>query len=452
MKKIFAAIAIAVVIVSLLTATLIVTEPNKPPTIDGKPSAYVGIAYCGDTVEQGKALIDKVKGYSNLFVLQSGVLQRDLKSVNELGDYAVDAGMYFLPYFGNFIQASLSPWLESAKTRWADHFLGVYYGDEPGGKMLDGYVEYDDAATGGSIIKTTYGDVVVEKPNGVIINYELNGNIRLSEPQSAGGSSDLNSEALFHPDGTIEIIRQAANGFSYQTYQQLAAIKPFKDTNETAQRFYARDKSNINFLHNATTVFTSDYAMHWFDYKAGYDVVLGQVGWNQSINQQISLLRGAANLQHKDWGVVITWKYQTPPYLDSGDEIFKQLKTSNDCGAKYYIIFDYYGENPGPYGSMLDEHFNALKSFWNDVVVNSNVQQGSIVVDSAVVLPKNYGWGARWAEDKVWGIYLADQQTKQLYDLIQSTLNKHGLQTDIVYDDADYPLAESYTNIYELQP
>ncbi len=450
MKKAFVVIAVAVIIIALLATALLANQISAPTTSE-KPNAYVGIAYCGDTVEQGKQLIDKVKGYNNLFVLQSGLLQRNLDSVDELGDYAVNAGMYFLPYFGNFVQASFSPWLESAKSRWGDHFLGVYYGDEPGGKMLDGYVEYQDAATGDSITKTTYGDIVVEKTSGVVINYELDGDIRLSQPTPAGSDSDINSEALFHPDDTVEVIKSAPNGFSYQSYQQLKDIRPFKNNDEAAERFYTRDKDNLEFLGKSTKVFTSDYAMHWFDYMAGYDVIFGQIGWNQSVNQQISLLRGAANMQQKDWGVVITWKYQTPPYLDNGTEIFSQLKTAYECGAKYYVLFDYYGENPGTYGTMQNEHFEALQSFWNNVVKNPQVTQGSVKADSAVVLPKNYGWGTRWAEDKVWGIFVADQQTKQLWDLMQTALGEHGLKTDIVFDDPDYPHPASYTNVYSLQ-
>jgi len=374
-----------------------------------------------------------------------------LASVNELGDYAVDAGMYFLPYFGVFIQESFSVWLDSAKAKWGDHLLGVYYGDEPGGKMLDDYVEYEDVATGNSITKTKYGDIVVKKPDGIVINYQIDGNILLSEPAPANSGSDINSEALFYANGTVKVIRSAPNGFSYQTYQQLQDIRPFKDIDETAQRFCTRDKDNIDFLKNLTKVFTSDYGLYWFDYLAGYDVVLGQLGWNLSVTQQLSLMRGAANTQQKDWGVFITWKYQTPPYLDNGTEIFNQLKTSYECGAKYFVIFNYYDSEAGTYGTMQDEHFQALNLFWHDVVENSQVTQGSLKAESAVVFPKNYGWGTRWAEDKVWGIFKADEETQRLWQLMQAALKEHGLKVDIVFSDPKFPAATRYQNIYSIK-
>ena len=81
-------------------------------------------------------------------------------------------------------------------------------------------------------------------------------------------------------------------------------VRPIKDINDTAQRFIDRDKSNLDFLNNSTKVFTSDYGLYWFDYLSGYDVVLGQVGWNLTLNQQIALIRGAATMQNKSWGVV----------------------------------------------------------------------------------------------------------------------------------------------------
>ncbi|MCL4430276.1 MAG: hypothetical protein M1167_05945, partial [Chloroflexi bacterium] len=326
MKRIYASATAVMVIVTVLSAALLVTKFD----FSSKPTdAYVGVAYCGNTVADGKMLIDKVKGYTNLFVLQSGLLQRDFASVDELGDYAVSAGMYFLPYFGTYIQASFSSWLESAKERWGDHFLGVYYADEAGGKMLDDYVLFEDSATGDKITKTEYGDVFVQQPNGVQINYDLNGVIHLYEPSN----TDINSEATFYPNGTVDIVKAAPNGFSYHSYQQLQSIRPFKDINETAQRFVDRDKNSIDYLKNNTKVFTSDYGLYWFDYLSGYDVVLSQIGWNLTLNQQIAQIRGAAQAQGKEWGAVITWKYQQPPYLDNGTEILSQMRTAYESGA-----------------------------------------------------------------------------------------------------------------------
>jgi hypothetical protein len=97
---------------------------------------------------------------------------------------------------------------------------------------------------------------------------------------------------------------------------------------------------------------------------------------------------------------------------------------------------------------MKDEHFQALENFWNNVVKNPHITQGSIKADSVLVLPKNYGWGMRWSEDKIWGIFKADDQTQQLWDLLQTTLKNHGLKTDIVYEDTEYPVTEEYQNIY----
>jgi hypothetical protein len=67
--------------------------------------------------------------------------------------------------------------------------------------------------------------------------------------------------------------------------------------------------------------------------------------------------------------------------------------------------------------------------------------------DSVCVLPKNYGWGMRWSEDKIWGVFQADNQTQQLWDFTQTTLKEHGLKTDIVYEDTEFPLP-TYQYVY----
>jgi len=443
MKRTYAATIAVIVIITVLSAALFVTKFDS----SGRPAdAYVGVAYCGNSVTDGKMLIDKVKGYTNLFVLQSGLLQRDFKSVDELGDYAVSAGMFFLPYFGAYVQASFSSWLDNAKERWGDHFLGVYYADEAGGKMLDNYVTFEDSATGNKITKTEYGDIFVQQPNGVQINYNFNGVIHLFEPSN----TDINNEATFYQNGTVDIAKAAPNGFSYQSYQQLLSIRPFKDVNDTAQRFIERDKVNIDYLKNNTKVFTSDYGLYWFDYLSGYDVVLSQIGWNLTLNQQIAQIRGAAQVQGKEWGAVITWKYQQPPYLDNGTEILSQMRTAYECGGKYIVLFDYYDSDSNPFGTMQAEHFQALESFWKDVIKNPDEIRGSIKANSALVLPQNYGWGTRWMEDKVWGIFKADNQTRQIWDLMLSTLQKQGLSTDIIYADNEFALPTQYQKVYSL--
>jgi hypothetical protein len=442
MKRVLAVSAI--LIITALLAVLFIGYYSLQTTEN--PDIYVGITYCGNSVAEGKLLIDKVKHYTNLFVLQSGQLQRNLESVDELGDYAVSSGLYFLPYFGTYIESTFSAWLETAKQRWGTRFLGVYYSDEPGGKMLDDNVEFKDTTTGDSISKTKYGDTVLQKADGVVIHYELSGTIKLYEPTDENDNSSA-AYATFYPNGTIS--GTLSNRSSFETYEDLMSLRPFKDTDEVAERFLARDQNKIEYLkNNSINVFTSDYALYWWDYLAGYDVILAHIGWNLTLTQQIALVRGAAKLQNRDWGIVITWKYNKPPYLDNGTMILSQMQTAYEAGAKYFVLFNYYEDEDNPYGTMKDEHFQALESFWNNVVKNPKIIQGSIKADSVLVLPKNYGWGMRWSEDKIWGVFKADGKTQQLWDLTQTTLKNHGLKTDIVYEDAEYPLIEEYQNIY----
>jgi len=445
MRKVLAASAILIVVLLVISVFTVLSIEWGNREVAEKQGIFVGVTYCGDSVAGGKLLIDKVKHYTNLFVLQSASLQRDFESVDELGDYAVKSGMYFLPYFGVYVEPTFSDWVASANQSWGDHFLGVYYSDEPGGKMLDANVQFDDNATGNSIIKTTYGDVVLQMANGTVIQYEINGGIiHLSEPAYNNNNSTFYS--TFYPNGTIT--GQLSDQSSFKTYQDLMNLKPLKNNDEAAQTFLSNYQNQLEPLKNNSKIFTSDYALYSWDYLSGYDVVLAQIGWNLTVNQQISLVRGAATVQNKDWGIVITWKYEQPPYLDNASVILDQMRTAYQCGAKYFVLFNYYGSDQNPYGTLTDEDFQALQSFWNNVVNNPKVIQGSIKADSVVILPQNYGWGARWDTDHIWGIFAADNETEQYWSLIQTTLQAHGLKTDIVYEDQEFPLPATYQNIY----
>ena len=175
--------------------------------------------------------------------------------------------------------------------------------------------------------------------------------------------------------------------------------------------------------------------------------MFGQIGWNHSLAQDIALLRGAANMQNKDWGAMITWKYNQLPYLDSGKEIYNQMVTAYEAGAKYITVFNYPQLSDNPYGVMRDEHFEALRQFWNDAV-NHKISHNSITADTVLVLPNNYGWGMRNPADRIWGFWGPDEKSPLIWEQSRRLLAQYGLSLDIVYDDPNFSVAEKYTQIY----
>jgi hypothetical protein len=357
----------------------------------------VGVAFCGNTTAEAKLLIDRVKGYTNLFVVQSGQASNNKTSLNEIVDFAVDSGLNVIVYFGWFDpdQSWRLAWLDFAKQRWGSRFSGVYLNDELGGRYLDanwtGYF----------------------------------GRIKQRGTPSYQAHASAIDEALqgSHP----------------------------QNNDEAAQHFVYTLKTSIGLgeLENRTiTAFTSDYVLFWFDYVGGYDVMLSQFGWNQSINQDISLIRGAARMQNKTWGAIITWKYNKPPYLDSGDTIYNQLLTAYNAGAKYGIIFNFPQLEGNPYGVMTDEHFEALELFWDTITTKPRSSDDSIEAEAVLVLPKNYGWGMRHPDDRIWGVWGPDENSAQIWDILHKLLSQYGLRLDIVYDDPLFDVSREYSKIY----
>ena len=151
--------------------------------------------------------------------------------------------------------------------------------------------------------------------------------------------------------------------------------------------------------------YTSDYALYWFDYKAGYDTVFAEFGWNYSRQLNIALCRGAATAQNKDWGVIITWTYTNPPYIESGEELFNDMVLAYDNGAKYIVIFD--GNEGWTGGILQQEHLDAMQRFWNYMQTNQP-KTTSASDRAAYVLPNAYGYGFRGPEDHIWGLWEAD--------------------------------------------
>jgi hypothetical protein len=194
---------------------------------------------------------------------------------------------------------------------------------------------------------------------------------------------------------------------------------------------------HTNFFHQVlySTIFTSDFALYWFDYKAGYDTVFAQFVWNQSRQMAISLCRGAAVAQNKSWGVIITWMYDQLPYIESGPQLYDDMTLAFDEGAKYVVVFDY--PNSTQYGILTDEHFTAMQNFWN--YVQSNPQKhGSNSGEVAYVLPRDYGFGFRSYNDNIWGLWSADNLSSKVWNDANNLISQYDSRLDIVFNDPEY--------------
>ncbi len=90
-----------IVILSISIVALYTTYLN-PNQSKANPNAYIGVAFCGNTTQEAKLLIDRVKSYTNLFILDSGrnPVSENRSKVEEIGDYAVSQGLSIIVNLG----------------------------------------------------------------------------------------------------------------------------------------------------------------------------------------------------------------------------------------------------------------------------------------------------------------------------------------------------------------
>ena len=251
---------------------------------------FVGIDVAYDNLDEIKELIDEVSPYTNLFVIGSTGISYNETKLNETCQYLYDRDMYFIIYTHSRSSSGLQL-IVDIQNKYENHFLGVYFDDEQGGKQLD-----------------------IFEPRWV---------------EEADNSSDAANQF-------VEGLFYWLEGRSFQ--------------NETI--YYEIRPSDFH-------LFSSDYTYYWYDYKAGYDVLFAQFGWNYSRQLNVALCRGAATAQNKDWGAIIAWTYNDWPYIGTGKNLYEDMKLAYDNGAKYVLVFD--SDENYTQGILREEHFEALK-------------------------------------------------------------------------------------------
>jgi hypothetical protein len=412
-KYLIPTLLIVILAVSILAIYVSYSSGNQPKA---NPNAYVGVAFCGNTTAEAKLLIDKVKTYTNLFILDSGrnPISENQTKVEQICDYAVSQGLSVIINVGIKDASNTSAWswfwqqpsLDGIKQRWTERwgnkFLGIYYNDEPGGVQLDAAWRKFYELVGENLSRIDFpaaqalNDVYLK-----LLNYVNNG----SKPENYDLEADFFIQNVIKQDPGIENLTAAG-----------------------------------------IPSFTSDYGLYWWDYLGGYNVMFAELGWNVSVSEQIALVKGAARLQDKEWGAMITWKYDTPPYLDSGNQIYNQMLASYEAGAKYIAVFNYPYEG-GAYGTLTNDQLNALQRFWNDITTKKFADLSAPL--AALVLPKNFGWGMRNPNDTIWGFWTTDNRTQEVAVITSKLLSYYGASLDIVYEDQAYPVTKgNYQHVY----
>lgn len=401
MKTLWTVLIIVLLVSSILLPVTYVEHQSLIAAQNNQ--VYFGVTFGLNTTSQAKTLIDKVKNYTNLFIVDSFYVDTVNETVNgtsltEICDYAVSQGLSIIVYFA-YISHQIYPWqiiwVEHAEERYGNKFLGIYFYDEPGGKQIDLH----------------------------------------------SWSSDASIISLF---ANVTTYSEAANTF----IQSLGSIQSMKDMQTLG-----------------IPAFTSDYALYWFDYLAGYDTVFAELSATEgatSKTQQIALCRGAANVQNKGWGAIITWSFTCPPYLENGTMLLQDMQTAYQAGAKYIVVFNSPGNitcpEGNPYGVLTEDHFSAMEEFWNQIHNGQKSTFGTEKGQVALVLPKDYGWGMRTPTDSIWGLWNADNLSSTIWNDTNLLIDEYGLHLDIIFNDTKFNFGYfsreyskiDYWNSYEI--
>jgi len=494
MKKRMTLLLTAIIIIVIVTSAFVTIETSKPSLSQAasKKPFYVGVTYSGNSVTEAEQLIDRVKSYTNLFVLQSGPLMDNLSATEQICDYAVNSGLNIIVcYTTNSLGNILDSLLNVAQARWGGHFLGLYFNDEPGGHMLDSKITFSE--NNNTIVKGENGQVTFSEVVGSGTNQTLNqftfdpsGIVTITSTpasitgtwfpvggnttnQTTNGTSVEPTQTIYYPNGTIcyttdttvtyepngtalnengQVVTNHGNISQFEPYQQVLDANPLLNDTDAANLYLNNLQTTLSSIGNqsAVNLFTSDYGLYWFDYLGGYNAVFAELFGTQTDAQTLALVRGAADMQDKSWGVMIEPASQSPLSLQNGAQMYNELRRAYENGAEYAVVFNYSPSGNGT-GLLQNEQFASIQKFWTNVAQNPK-ETNNVKGQDALVLPQNYGWGMRTPNDAIWGIWQPDNSSQQVWNAVQASLAKYGSKLDIVYEDPAYPTSGRYLHVY----
>ena len=401
---------LSIVLIAILLTTILWACSQTLSSINAKPDLYFGIdaAYDNETLT---TLIDQVSPYTNLFIVGCTSITINQTRLNATCQYLYDKGLNFIV----FQDAPVESYNLANRTR-LQNTTNTPYPQTPSNSSTQG-------TSGNSSIPRN----LLQISNWTETAKKLWGNKFLGIYYI----DEVAGRQLDQYPGWIEV----HNATDYAD----AAYK-FNKTASGSVQWFRRGYTNGQEL----TLFSSDYALYQFDYDAGYDVIFAQFGWNYSRQLNIALCRGAATVANKDWGAIITWEYNQPPYMEDKASLFNDMVIAYENGAKYIVVFD---SNENHTENVLtSDHLGAIKDFWQytkDHPRSPNTSKDRV----CFVLPEAYGYGFRGPDDSIWGLWSADDFSKNLTIAVGQKLIEYGERLDLVYNQTQL-LSAGYGKVF----
>ena len=96
MKRIWLLLVISLLVTALLLPTVYVYYQVKKEPPEG---FFFGVSFGLETALEAKLLIDKVKTYTNFFLVNSWDISNNETALNEVCNYAAESGLSFMVFF-----------------------------------------------------------------------------------------------------------------------------------------------------------------------------------------------------------------------------------------------------------------------------------------------------------------------------------------------------------------